>query len=145
MTVIHHFKPFKPIRKHDVVKHCTRSIRTAHLSNPLLCLVVVWFGLITLLVFKIRKLALRLNDQLSAFADYVDINSTGFCLFDLYNGLKPACSDCALKYHAALLSSDYGRLKEAPEQFSSLLSSCGVPASSYTYSYTPILTTTSTS
>ncbi|ESZ90353.1 LysM domain-containing protein [Sclerotinia borealis F-4128] len=73
-------------------------------------------------------------------------DSTGFCLADLYNGTKTACSDCSLKYGAAMLSSDYGRVKVQPSAFSSLLSSCGTPASSYPYTYTSTSTTsTSTS
>ena len=61
---------------------------------------------------------------------------TGFCLSDLYKGTKPACSDCALKYGAAMLSSDLGRDKIQPEGFSSLLSSCKASPSDYPYTYT---------
>lgn len=43
-----------------------------------------------------------------------------------------------------MMSSDYGRNKFPPKAFSSLLSSCSVPASSYPYSYTPLPTATTT-
>ena len=59
--------------------------------------------------------------------------------------MKAACSDCALQYGALMLTSDYGRVKIQPDQYSALLSSCGIPASSYPYTYTPMPTTTATS
>ncbi|KAL4940189.1 hypothetical protein BDV06DRAFT_197177 [Aspergillus oleicola] len=71
-------------------------------------------------------------------------DSTGFCLSGLYDGDKQACSDCALKYGASMMNSDYGRNQFPLAAFSSLLSSCSVPASSYTYSYTPLPTATAT-
>ncbi|CAL8580056.1 hypothetical protein XPA_005790 [Xanthoria parietina] len=61
----------------------------------------------------------------------------------LYNGTKSKCSDCSLQYGAAMLSSDYGRDKVKPKAFSSLLSSCSVPATNYPYTYT-VTPTTST-
>lgn len=69
---------------------------------------------------------------------------TGFCLADLYNHTKEACSDCALKYGTIMVSSDFGQVKIKPEAFSALLSSCSVPASSYPYTYTSIPTATTT-
>lgn len=44
-----------------------------------------------------------------------------------------------------MMSSDYGRNKFPPAAYSSLLSSCSVPASSYPYTYTPLPTPTATS
>lgn len=70
--------------------------------------------------------------------------STGFCLPALYNGTKAACSDCSYKYGAAMLSSDYGRAKLQPMAFSSLLSSCSVPATKYPYTYTSTPTASAT-
>ncbi|KAL4782868.1 hypothetical protein BJX76DRAFT_358502 [Aspergillus varians] len=72
-------------------------------------------------------------------------DSTGFCFADLQNHTKEACSDCTLKYGAVMMSSDYGRKQFPPAAYSSLLSSCSVPASSYPYSYTAIPTATNTS
>ncbi|KAJ5505939.1 hypothetical protein N7453_004896 [Penicillium expansum] len=62
-------------------------------------------------------------------------DSTGYCLAGIYNHTKTACSDCTLKYGAVMASSEYGR-KQFPPNVLSLLSSCNVPASSYTYVYT---------
>ncbi|RDK37083.1 hypothetical protein M752DRAFT_310156 [Aspergillus phoenicis ATCC 13157] len=70
--------------------------------------------------------------------------SSGYCLADLYNRTKAPCSDCTLKYGSVMMSSDYGRNKFPPAAFSSLLSSCSVPASSYPYTYTPLPTATMT-
>jgi hypothetical protein len=67
---------------------------------------------------------------------------SGFCLSSLYAGTRTACSDCTLKYGAAMLSSDYGRDKISPEGFSSLLSSCSADPASYTYTYTSLPTAT---
>ncbi|KAL4759198.1 uncharacterized protein BDW70DRAFT_169597 [Aspergillus foveolatus] len=72
-------------------------------------------------------------------------DSSGFCLADLYNHTKAACSDCTLKYGAVMMSSDYGRQQFPPAAYSSLLASCSVPASSYPYTYTPLPTATPTS
>ncbi|KAK9422563.1 putative LysM domain-containing protein [Seiridium unicorne] len=72
-------------------------------------------------------------------------DSSGFCLVSLYAGNETACSDCTLKYLATLLSSDYGRAKVKPDEFSSLLSSCSVDPTKYPYSYTQIPTATLTS
>ncbi|KAL1835395.1 hypothetical protein VTJ49DRAFT_6815 [Mycothermus thermophilus] len=73
-------------------------------------------------------------------------DSTGFCLSSLYAGLKEVCSECSLKYGAAMLGSDYGRQRISPDDFSSLLSSCSADPTSYTYTYTSTpVTTTSTS
>ncbi|KAJ5372785.1 hypothetical protein N7517_004791 [Penicillium concentricum] len=69
-------------------------------------------------------------------------DSTGYCLADIYNHTKAACSDCTLKYGAVMASSDYGRKQFPLEVFSSLLSSCSVPASSYPYEYTSSYPTT---
>lgn len=69
---------------------------------------------------------------------------TGFCLPALYNGTKASCSDCSYKYGAAKLSSDYGRTKLQPKAFSSLLSSCSVPATKYPYTYTSTPTASAT-
>ncbi|KAL2060600.1 hypothetical protein VTL71DRAFT_9241 [Oculimacula yallundae] len=63
-------------------------------------------------------------------------DSTGFCLPALYNGTKPKCSDCSLKYGQAMLSSDYGRVRVKPDAYSSLLANCSTPASKYPYTYT---------
>ncbi|KAI1104573.1 hypothetical protein F4804DRAFT_332111 [Jackrogersella minutella] len=71
-------------------------------------------------------------------------DASGFCLSSLYAGNETACSQCALKYGAAILSSDYGRAKLAPDQFSSKLSSCSADPASYTYTYSSTTTTTST-
>lgn len=49
------------------------------------------------------------------------------------NNTVQACSDCFLQYEAAMLDSSYGLVRIDPDSFSSLLSSCGVPASSYPY------------
>ncbi len=43
------------------------------------------------------------------------------------------CSDCFLKYEAAMLESAYGLRRVSPGAFSSLLSSCSSPAASYPY------------
>lgn len=43
------------------------------------------------------------------------------------------CSNCLLEYEAAMLGSSYGQVRFDPGSFSSLLSSCGVPASIYPY------------
>ncbi|KAF6233163.1 hypothetical protein HO173_008707 [Letharia columbiana] len=64
-------------------------------------------------------------------------DSTGFCLPSLFNATKTLCSDCSLKYGAAMLGSDYGRNRIQPSAFSSLLSSCSIPASDYPYTYWP--------
>ncbi|KAI2707493.1 hypothetical protein DTO013E5_8367 [Penicillium roqueforti] len=69
-------------------------------------------------------------------------DASGYCLADLYNRTKAPCSDCTLKYGSIMMSSDYGRNKFPPAAFSSLLSSCSVPASSYPYTYTPLPTAT---
>ncbi|PWY68696.1 hypothetical protein BO83DRAFT_400387 [Aspergillus eucalypticola CBS 122712] len=69
---------------------------------------------------------------------------SGYCLADLYNRTKAPCSDCTLKYGSVMMSSDYGRNKFSPAAFSSLLSSCSVPVSSYPYIYTPLPTATMT-
>lgn len=64
-----------------------------------------------------------------------------FCYSDITNhntSIQP-CSDCFLQYEAAMLGSTYGRQRIDPGAFSSLLSSCSVPASSYPYS-TPTAT-----
>jgi len=68
----------------------------------------------------------------------------GFCLAALYNGTKSACSNCSLSYGAVMLASDYGRARVQPDGYSSLLSSCGVPASEYPYNYSPTVTGTAT-
>ncbi len=73
-----------------------------------------------------------------------DIRSSGFCLSSLYAGKKTACSDCALKYGAAMLGSDYGRTRISPGSFSSLLSSCKADPTKYTYSYTSVPTSATT-
>ena len=68
-----------------------------------------------------------------------------FCVPTVTNtsgGLQP-CSDCFLKYEAAMLESAYGQNRVTPQDFSSLLSSCSVPATSYPYT-TPAQTTTAT-
>jgi len=72
-------------------------------------------------------------------------NSTGFCIADFYQDKKTDCSDCALKYEAVVLSSDYGRVRFRPDQFTALLSSCSVPASKYPWTYTPTQSSTTTS
>lgn len=59
-----------------------------------------------------------------------------YCYSDITNrntSIEP-CSDCFLQYEAAMLGSAYGRQRVDPASFSSLLSSCSVPASSYPYS-----------
>ncbi len=68
-----------------------------------------------------------------------------FCVPAVTNtsgGVAP-CSDCFLKYEAAMLGSAYGQYRISPDDFSSLLSSCSVPASSYPYT-TPASTTATT-
>ena len=50
-----------------------------------------------------------------------------------------------MKYGAVMVSSDYGRRNFPPKAYSSLQSSCSVPASSYPYTYTPLPTGTPTS
>lgn len=72
-------------------------------------------------------------------------NSTGFCIEDFYQNKTTDCSDCALKYEAVMLSSDYGRVRYRPDQFSSLLSSCSVPATKYPWAYTPTQSPNTTS
>ena len=58
------------------------------------------------------------------------------------------CSDCFLKYEAAMLESAYGQRRVSPAAFSSLLSSCSSPAASYPYttpaSTSPASTVTAT-
>lgn len=66
--------------------------------------------------------------------------SSGYCLNALYGGNWTACSDCALKYRAMMVSSDYRRARYPEKAFKSVLSSCSVPESSYTYTYTSIST-----
>lgn len=75
-------------------------------------------------------------------------NGTAFCLPGLTNSSIPIspCSECYLEYGAAMLESSYGQMRMNPAEFSSILSSCSVPASSYPYT-TPsmtVATTTST-
>ncbi|OJJ30807.1 hypothetical protein ASPWEDRAFT_140622 [Aspergillus wentii DTO 134E9] len=70
------------------------------------------------------------------------MNRSDFCLKELYGRNRTACSDCTMKYGAVMVSSDYGRRKLPPKAYSSLQSSCGVPASSYPYNYTPLPTGT---
>ena len=68
-----------------------------------------------------------------------------FCVPAVTNtsdGVAP-CSDCFLKYEAAMLGSAYGQHRISPDDFSSLLSSCSAPASSYPYT-TPASTTATT-
>ena len=68
-----------------------------------------------------------------------------YCYSDITNrktGIEP-CSDCFLQYEAAMLGSVYGRQRVDPGSFSSLLSSCSVPALSYPYT-TPMSTSSST-
>ncbi|KAL4962768.1 uncharacterized protein BDV14DRAFT_210410 [Aspergillus stella-maris] len=68
-----------------------------------------------------------------------------YCYSDITNrknSIEP-CSDCFLQYEAAMLGSVYGRQRVDPDSFSSLLSSCSVPGSSYPYS-TPTSTSGST-
>ncbi|KAK3395031.1 LysM domain-containing protein [Podospora didyma] len=72
-------------------------------------------------------------------------DGTGLCIADFYQNKKTDCSDCALKYDAVMLSSDYGRVRFRPDQFSAILSSCSVPASKYPWSYTPTQGATTTS
>ncbi|OAA41492.1 LysM domain-containing protein [Beauveria brongniartii RCEF 3172] len=43
------------------------------------------------------------------------------------------CSDCFLKYEAAMIAAPYGGVQLQPDDFSSLLSSCSKPATSYPY------------
>ncbi|KAJ5719736.1 hypothetical protein N7493_007314 [Penicillium malachiteum] len=64
-----------------------------------------------------------------------------FCYSDIMNrntSIEP-CSDCFLQYEAAMLGSTYGQQRIDSVAFSSLLSSCSVPASSYPY-FTPTAT-----
>jgi hypothetical protein len=49
-----------------------------------------------------------------------------------------------LQYEAAMLESTYGQTRIDEDSFSSLLSSCGVPASSYPYTVPSTVTATST-
>ncbi|GKZ34453.1 hypothetical protein AbraIFM66950_004728 [Aspergillus brasiliensis] len=68
-----------------------------------------------------------------------------YCYSDITNrrnSIEP-CSDCFLQYEAAMLGSVYGRQRVDPDSFSSLLSSCSVPGSSYPYS-TPTSTSGAT-
>lgn len=69
-----------------------------------------------------------------------------FCIPEVVNSSSgiTACDDCFLRYEAAMLDSEYGRIRIDDDSFSSLLSSCGVPASSYPYT-DPATTTTITS
>lgn len=57
-----------------------------------------------------------------------------FCVPAITNAsaaeLSP-CSDCFLKYQAAMQGSAYGQALVAPSDFTDLLSSCSAPASSY--------------
>ncbi|KAJ5715266.1 uncharacterized protein N7483_012447 [Penicillium malachiteum] len=67
-----------------------------------------------------------------------------FCYSDIMNrntSIQP-CSDCFLQYEAAMLGSTYGRQRIDPVAFSSLLSSCSVPASKYPYSTPTALSAT---
>ncbi|KZF20520.1 carbohydrate-binding module family 50 protein [Xylona heveae TC161] len=73
-----------------------------------------------------------------------DSDQTTFCLPGLFNRTYSACSNCLLRYEANLLGSNYGRAIVNPDSFSSQLSSCSVPATSYPYS-TPASTPTATS
>jgi hypothetical protein len=73
-------------------------------------------------------------------------NGQSFCLPQVTNTSVPIspCSECALLYGATMLDSSYGRVRFDPESFSSILSSCGVPASSYPYTNPPTATATAT-
>ncbi|KAH8889139.1 hypothetical protein GQ53DRAFT_825896 [Thozetella sp. PMI_491] len=73
-------------------------------------------------------------------------SSSTYCVPIITNassGISP-CSDCFLKYEAAMLDSLYGQVHITPTDFSSLLSSCSVPATSYPYT-TPQTPTASSS
>ena len=85
--------------------------------------------------------------DLLAWAFNVSCLTSGaeYCYSDITNrknSIEP-CSDCFLQYEAAMLGSVYGRQRVDPDSFSSLLSSCSVPGSSYPYS-TPTSTSGST-
>ncbi|KAH6889840.1 hypothetical protein B0T10DRAFT_360979, partial [Thelonectria olida] len=69
----------------------------------------------------------------------------GYCLTQLYSGNRTACSDCALKYGAKMVGSDFGREKYSEKEFKSVLSSCSAPTSSYPYTIPSTSTTKTTS
>ncbi|PHH87392.1 hypothetical protein CDD83_8935 [Cordyceps sp. RAO-2017] len=58
-------------------------------------------------------------------------DSSGFCLEELYNGTREACSQCALQYGTVMAGSPWGQGAVSRESFSSLLSSCGSDPTSY--------------
>nr|POE90693.1 lysm domain-containing protein [Quercus suber] len=74
----------------------------------------------------------------------LDSSSGERCYPQISNGTAEPCSDCFLKYEAALLSSDYGRGQIRPAGFSSLLSQCGQPSSKYPVQAPTTTSTTST-
>ncbi|ETS82828.1 hypothetical protein PFICI_04704 [Pestalotiopsis fici W106-1] len=73
-------------------------------------------------------------------------SSNTFCypaVLNASSGLTE-CSDCLLQYEAAMLNSDYGRVRFDPDSFSTQLSSCGIAATSYPYTDPPATSTTAT-
>lgn len=113
---------------------CHDSIENFQRSSHLSC------GTKAYILFKNSTARVVPGDIVNGLAWAYELNciqdSTGYCLTGIYDHTKTACSDCTLKYGAVMASSDYGRKQFPPEAFSSLLSSCNVPASSYTYEYT---------
>jgi hypothetical protein len=70
------------------------------------------------------------------------MDGSTYCYPEVSNVSIPIapCSECALLYGAAMLDSTYGQVRIDPGSFSSTLSSCGIPASSFPY--TMSMTTT---
>ncbi|TQB68082.1 hypothetical protein MPDQ_004049 [Monascus purpureus] len=63
-----------------------------------------------------------------------------YCLPAVIAGNVSDCSPCMYKYEAAMLDSPYGQVRYSPDTYSSLLSSCGVAASSYPITDTAVAT-----
>ncbi|RYP62165.1 hypothetical protein DL771_009838 [Monosporascus sp. 5C6A] len=63
-------------------------------------------------------------------------DANGYCLAELHAGNKTECSECALKYGAVMVSSDYGRGKVAVDDFEKMLSTCKASPSDYPWTHT---------
>jgi hypothetical protein len=67
-------------------------------------------------------------------------NGTNFCYSQISSGNLTACSDCVLRYEAAMLGSSYGRGRFDEVAFSSQLSACSKNPMDYPYSSVPTTT-----
>ncbi len=136
----------RPLKRQSTLAAERLSIKclsTVPYNNPEYRLQILWHGPTASRASRIGKACRLSHFKPRIHKVTVFSYSTGFCLPALYNGTKAACSDCSYKYGAAMLNSDYGRTKLQPKAFSSLLSSCSVPATKYPYTYTSTNSTAS--